>query len=955
MMGLGILAALVVLGIPVAVIVLLVSVSGLKRRVAELEASTRLLGEHLARLPSAGHAAMPVSPPDTAPDTAPAMAPGVAPGVAPAEVPVRTEATFPATALAGTGETAMPPPADPAMPWGAPDGAAPPPPPARTPSGPSPFDRLTRWMAANWVYAVSALSLALAGVFFVQYGIENGLLTPAMRVVMAVLFGLALIAAGEFVRRRGGDGEDSVTAYLPSTFAGAGIVAIFAGLIAARQLYGLIGPEVAFAGLALTAGGAVLIGWFYGPFLAAVGLIGATAAPFAVGGQSANPEWLYGYFGLVAGLGLMIDTMRRWAWVSGLSVALGFAGGWLLFLAGTRPEWFAGYLAVLPLLAIGIPSRGLWPDHAGPGVAAAAFASGRSARVATAGGVPAAPVRPSFPTLLAAASVAAASVSFFLLPGWSEAASLSALAAPAALALVLILWTRGAPALADLAALPAAAFLARIGTEAMAKGALYDAFRAAEIGLRPPETQGPTTVGVLFALGAALSAAAIWRSLNDTRHGALWAAGAALSGPVAALLLELFWQPSLTIGAYPWALHVIALSALMTAAAVLFARQDGEDMRRAAYAALATLSLVALALFLILSEAALNVALAVLLATAAALDRRFRLPEMGWFAQAGVLVLGWRLTVDPGVDWAMTAPWAPVVVAFAAAILGMGAALYFFRGLGRTGAQVFLEGGIAAYSAIFANVVITRMIEARIGDSFVGSYWSVALNAMPWLIVALVQLHRMQLPGRFMTIVRVAIAGLSGLIAAAGIGAAAAPLNPLFAWSPEAQGALVYGPLLLDTLLLAYGLPGLLLILAVRRFGHLDRWLRESLTGAGAALAVLYVALEIRRFWQGDFLGADGVTQPELYSYTLALLLTGAALLYQSIARRSAELRWIAMAVIGLTIAKVFLIDASGLSGLTRVFSFLGLGLALAGLAWLNRWAAARQGDGGRGDGGQES
>lgn len=49
------------------------------------------------------------------------------------------------------------------------------------------------------------------------------------------------------------------------------------------------------------------------------------------------------------------------------------------------------------------------------------------------------------------------------------------------------------------------------------------------------------------------------------------------------------------------------------------------------------------------------------------------------------------------------------------------------------------------------------------------------------------------------------------------------------------------------------------------------------------------------------------------------------------------------MAVIALTIAKVFLIDASGLTGLTRVFSFLALGLSLAALAWLNRWAAGRQ------------
>ena len=38
----------------------------------------------------------------------------------------------------------------------------------------------------------------------------------------------------------------------------------------------------------------------------------------------------------------------------------------------------------------------------------------------------------------------------------------------------------------------------------------------------------------------------------------------------------------------------------------------------------------------------------------------------------------------------------------------------------------------------------------------------------------------------------------------------------------------------------------------------------------------------------------------------------------------------------------------AGLTGLTRVLSFLGLGLSLAGLAWLNRWAgqAARRDEG---------
>ena len=46
------------------------------------------------------------------------------------------------------------------------------------------------------------------------------------------------------------------------------------------------------------------------------------------------------------------------------------------------------------------------------------------------------------------------------------------------------------------------------------------------------------------------------------------------------------------------------------------------------------------------------------------------------------------------------------------------------------------------------------------------------------------------------------------------------------------------------------------------------------------------------------------------------------------------------MAAAGLTIAKVFLVDISGLEGLLRVVSLIGLGLALAGLGWLDRRAS---------------
>ena len=45
--------------------------------------------------------------------------------------------------------------------------------------------------------------------------------------------------------------------------------------------------------------------------------------------------------------------------------------------------------------------------------------------------------------------------------------------------------------------------------------------------------------------------------------------------------------------------------------------------------------------------------------------------------------------------------------------------------------------------------------------------------------------------------------------------------------------------------------------------------------------------------------------------------------------------------VLGVTVAKVFLVDAARLDGLMRVGAFVGLAFALAGLAWLYRWAGS--------------
>ena len=71
---------------------------------------------------------------------------------------------------------------------------------AAKPRQPDLMERFGAWLRENWVYAVSGVSLALAGVFLVQYGMERGLLPPGLRVMAGIAFGLALIGGGEVIR-----------------------------------------------------------------------------------------------------------------------------------------------------------------------------------------------------------------------------------------------------------------------------------------------------------------------------------------------------------------------------------------------------------------------------------------------------------------------------------------------------------------------------------------------------------------------------------------------------------------------------------------------------------------------------------------------------------------------------------------------------------------------------------
>ena len=101
------------------------------------------------------------------------------------------------------------------------------------------------------------------------------------------------------------------------------------------------------------------------------------------------------------------------------------------------------------------------------------------------------------------------------------------------------------------------------------------------------------------------------------------------------------------------------------------------------------------------------------------------------------------------------------------------------------------------------------------------------------------------------------------------------------------------------------------------------------------ALTLFYLSLEVRTLYHGPVLKGGGTSAAEQYTYSAVWLAFGVIILLAGVALRSQPVRLASAAVILLTVAKVFLIDLSGLTGVFRALSFIVLGLVLVAIGWL--------------------
>ncbi len=190
-------------------------------------------------------------------------------------------------------------------------------------------------IGARWTVWVGGIALLLGAVFLLRYTIEAGFFTPQMRVLMAGVMGAGLLGAGEWLRRHDVLPVKSdikrpallENSYIPGILTAVGIFTLLGTVYAAYELYGFIGPIIAFGLMALISLGALALGLLHGPWLSALGLVASFATPLLIQTEAPNVYALFGYLSIISMVAWTLAKFRNWGW---LDLAT-FAGGlyWL--------------------------------------------------------------------------------------------------------------------------------------------------------------------------------------------------------------------------------------------------------------------------------------------------------------------------------------------------------------------------------------------------------------------------------------------------------------------------------------------------------------------------------------------------------------------------------------------------------------------------------------------------
>lgn len=779
----------------------------------------------------------------------------------------------------------------------------------------APATTLEERLGTRWAVWVGGLALGLGGLLLVRYSIEAGVFGPGMRVVLGLLFGVLLIAAGEWFRRseRASPIAAVPSAHVPGILTAAGTASAFGAVYAAHALYGFIGPGMAFVLLGAIAIATMFAAALHGPALAGLGLAAGLLVPMLIDSADPNPWPLVLYLAVVAGAAYALARMRRWLWLAVAAVAGGVLWGFVLVdpvsagAGGGFASALFAHVAIQLALAcvliaiephLGVPDEAAEPDW----IAAAALAALTGIAVVALG-----------------AAIMDTRWTVFALVAMGILAATAWRSAPAASAAPLA----GIVALAALATWP--------GLRDAPDPRLVTT--AAEYILRLPDN---VTNYMMFALVvmAAITAVAtlrLWRGRAlPIRTAALYAL-AAVVPPLLALVLVY-----LRVTQFDRSISFAFIAVLLAGAFYFLAnaldkispKTPAIHLAIGAFAS-GVAAAMALAFVMVLDRGYLTVAFAVTAATTSLFAVIDRIPMLRYVVVAiGFIVLG-RLAWDPYIAGADVGTW-PI---FNWLLLGYGAPAAAFLGAGyilkRQGEDLAVRL-CDALGLLFAALLFFFQIRHALNGGDILSPMSghieqglFAVTSIGFSIVLVrMDLARANPVFRFASL---AFGVISALLVVFGLGLTE---NPLFSRQS------VLGPTVFSSLLLAYLLPGAAAVVLARTArGVRPNWYVTMVAILALLLLFGYVTLEVRHAFQGEIITLwRSTSAPEVWAYSVAWLALGLAFLGYGLVRGSREARLASAALVVLSVIKVFLFDLTGIGGFWRAFSVICLGVVLIGI-----------------------
>ncbi|NLS19183.1 DUF2339 domain-containing protein [Rhizobium sp. P40RR-XXII] len=805
--------------------------------------------------------------------------------------------------------------------------------PARSQTPVQAKESLESTIGARWAVWVGGIALAFGGIFMVKYSIESGLLSPGVRLVLAALFGLFLIAAGEVIRRRVAPVLNNTfqNAMIPGVLTAAGVVALFGSTYAAHGIYGFIGPATAFTLLALISLATLGLSLLHGQALAGLGLLASMATPALIASTAPRPWILFGYLVLTWVATLLASRLRRW--LIAPSLANGLLSLWpllyitfspvvdltpvtlsmLAMIGGTLFLWPGRYPVSEPIKHDNeaLPADGISPPLAASGQWTAFLAR--------------APLGMTLTAAVGALTVSLCLITYSLQQGYSVvdatfmfAAIVAAVAAFGAGRLYAAWATILSPLIAVVGVF---GVLTRwiAGVESSGTGET--------VSLQSTVLYEVLGLGALFVL---IGAFFLRRFAGQEKpYAALWSLiMAATPLAIAAISFVNFGNWTLD---WLHGLYGIGLAVVLIALAEWQYRREGEtqDLPTNILAA-GSFAAAVFALHALAHHATATILLPVLGIVYLLAGRLRNWPVLPWTMVAALVITMGRIAWQPTIVDPAELGTTPVFNMLLAGH-GIPAALAVFAAfITRHAPSLRLRNALQALACFLVLLTVAILVRHAMNGGVLN-------DAVPTLGEQ--SIYTLLAIGASATLMALDLSAASPVFRYGGMALGVLSvvmiltlhllgLNPFM--TGESTGRIPF----FNLLLLAYLLPGI-------AYGGLALYARNRrplpyvimLALAAAVMAFAWATLSVRRFWQGEYIPFwNGFIQGELYSYSVVWLLIGIALLGLGTRFEARSLRIASAALVFIAVVKAFLIDMANLEGFLRALSFIGLGAVLIGI-----------------------